>query len=80
MACADRHQALADVGAGGESKAQPVARVLVHKPPVGAHQPAPHRLRQFEKVGHLAVTQPIFDASPIGPQLRRHAVEERRFS
>ena len=41
MAVADRHQPLADIGAGRDRHAQPVGRVLVDEAPVGAHQEAP---------------------------------------
>jgi hypothetical protein len=41
VALADRHQPLADIGAGADVHAQAVARVLMHEAPVGAREHAP---------------------------------------
>ena len=40
MPVADRHQPLADIGAGRDAHAQAIGRVLVDEAPVGAHQEA----------------------------------------
>jgi hypothetical protein len=36
VAIPDRHQSLADIGAGGNGHAQAIGRVLVYEAPVGA--------------------------------------------
>ena len=53
VAVADRHQPLADIGAGRDRHAQAVGRVLVDEAPVGAHQEAALGLAHAVEVAEL---------------------------
>ena len=59
MPVADRHHALADIGAGGDGHAQPIGRVLVHEAPVGAHQEAPLGLAELIEIAPHPVAHAV---------------------
>ena len=67
---ADRHHALADIGAGGDGHAQPVGRVLVHEAPVGPHQEAALGLAEVVEVAPCAVAHPVVGACPRSARSR----------
>ena len=75
MALADGHQPLADIGAGRHPHAQAVARVLVDKSPIGAHQQAP--LGLADAVDVQVLTQAVAKDNPPGRGTRR---ADKRFS
>ena len=77
---ADRHQPLADIGAGRHRHAQPVGRVLVDETPVGAHQEAALRLAHAVEVAERAVAHAVGDRAGSRRQPRREAVEQRRLA
>ena len=63
VAVADRHQPLADIGAGRDRHAQAVGRVLVDEAPVGAHQEAALGLAQLVEVAEVAVAHAVADGA-----------------
>ncbi|ENN84500.1 hypothetical protein RHSP_72583 [Rhizobium freirei PRF 81] len=80
VAVADRHQPLADIGAGRNRHAQAVGRVLMHEAPVGPHQEPALGLVHAEEVTIGLVAHMIFDAACRRQQSRRNAVEQRRLA
>ncbi len=68
---ADRHQPLADIGAGRDRHAQPVGRVLVDEAPIGAHQQAALGLAHPVEVAEGAVAHAVADRAASGQQSRR---------
>ena len=71
MAGADRHQRLADIGAGGHAAAQAVARILLHEAPLGAHQQTPARLGQRQQIESFAVRSRVMQRAAIGSGAQR---------
>ena len=61
MPGADRHQALADIAAGGDAHAEPVAGILPDEAPIGAQQEAALGLAQLEEILRTAVAPPVED-------------------
>ena len=63
MPRAERHQPFANIPAGGYAHAQPITRVLVHKAPIHAHQPATLSFRHAEHIAAKVMH---------GTRIRRH--------
>ena len=59
VAFADRHQPLADIGAGGDVHAQASRGILMHKAPVGAHQRAPLGFAERREIAQRAVAHAV---------------------
>src|SRR3954447_12625435 len=77
---AHRHQPLADVAAGRDAEAQPVARVLVHEAPLGAVEPTAARLGERQHVDHALVPGGVADRAGVGRKEAGEKVEERRLA
>ena len=75
-----RHQALTDIGAGGDRHAEPVSRVLVDEAPVGAHQEPALGFGQPEEIAEFAVAHAVADRTGRGTEARGEAVEQRRLA
>ena len=80
MAVADRHQPLADIGAGRDRHAQAVGGVLVDEAPVGAHQEAALRLAHAVEIAKRAVAHAVGDRAGGRHHPGRDAVEQRRLA
>jgi hypothetical protein len=80
VARADRHQPLADIGAGADVHAQAVARVLVDEAPVGAHQQRAAPARQRTDVGPGRRPACVLDAAAGRASEADEAVEQRRLA
>ena len=65
---ADRHQPLADIGAGRHPHAQALRRILMHEAPVGAEQKAPLGLAETGKIPQHAVAHAIRHRAPLSAQ------------
>ncbi len=80
MAPADRHQPLADIGAGGDAHAEPEFGMLVDEAPVGAEQEAALGLGEGEDVAGDPVTHPVEDASVGRFELAGEELQQRRLA
>ena len=77
MVPADRHQPLADIGAGRHRHAQALRRILMHIAPVGAEQKAPLGLAKLGEIAHHAVAHPVRDSPGVRRKLRRQQLQQR---
>jgi hypothetical protein len=80
MPVPDRHQPLADIGAGRDRHPQAVDRVLVHEAPVGAHQITPLGLRHLVDVAACTIAHPVVNRAAGRRQPRGNAIEQRRLA
>ena len=74
---ADRHQPLADVGAGGDRHPQSQRGILVHIAPVGAKQESPLRFAERGEVAQYPVAHAVGYRSPAWSHLRRQELQQR---
>lgn len=73
VSVADRHQPLADIGAGRNRHPQAIGGVLVDETPVGAHEEAALRLAHAREVPILAIAHVVLDDAGGGHQPGREA-------
>ena len=74
---ADRHQPLADIGAGGDRHPQPLRGVLVHIAPIGAEQETPLGLAKAGQIAQHAVAHPVRYPPRARLHLRREQLQQR---
>jgi hypothetical protein len=80
VALADRHQALADIGAGRHRHAKPERGILMHVAPVGPRQEAALRLAERRQVTRHAVPHAVQHAAGAGFDLAAQQLQQGRFS
>ena len=77
---ADRHQPLADIGAGRDRHAQALRGVLMHIAPVGAEQETPLGFAQRIEIAQHAVAHAIGHTARGRRHLRRQHLQQRRLA